>query len=216
MPRCVRARSKPAIWSAWRQSAVGSPGAPPLSGGSGFLNGGGLAGFLYGFFRGFLATLPSNVFGRFFCGGFLGGGLADALRAAFLEDGQDAGAQGLLNFLRRAPGVHDLEAELLGHLVKLLDDHALVFLETVVEVRPQPHVHAGFPVGHALGFDDPERQRVHVNPEITDEIWHDRETEDVADPLAVPPPDDVAGGGGIEVTGGQGDEGPAEGPGDVG
>src|SRR2546422_6950025 len=179
MPRCVRARSKPAIWSAWRQSAAGSPGAPPLSGGSGLLNGGGLAGFLHGF----LATLLSNLFGRFFCGGFLGGGLADALRAAFLEDGQDAGAQGLLNFLRRAPGVHDLEAELLGHLVKLLDDHALVFLETVVEVRPQPHVPAGFPVGHALGFDDPERQRVHVNPAITDEIWHDRETEDVADPL---------------------------------
>src|SRR2546426_12837611 len=84
MPRCVRARSKPAIWSAWRQSAAGSPGAPPLSGGSGLLNGGGLAGFLHGF----LATLLSNLFGRFFCGGFLGGGLADALRAAFLEDGR--------------------------------------------------------------------------------------------------------------------------------
>src|SRR2546422_10207034 len=123
MPRCVRARSKPAIWSAWRQSAAGSPGAPPLSGGSGLLNGGGLAGFLHGF----LATLLSSLFGRFFCGGFLGGGLADALRAALLEDGQDACAQGLLNFLRRAPGVHDLEAELLGHLVKFLDDHALVF-----------------------------------------------------------------------------------------
>src|SRR2546428_13580503 len=104
MPRCVRARSKPAIWSAWRQSAAGSPGAPPLSGGSGFLNGGGLAGFLHGFFRGFLATLLSNLIGRFFCGGFLGGGLADSLRAAFLEGRQDAGAHGPPNFLRQAPG----------------------------------------------------------------------------------------------------------------
>src|SRR2546428_10337491 len=138
MPRCVRARSKPAIWSAWRQSAVGSPGAPPLSGGSGFLNGGGLAGFLYGFFRGFLATLLSSLFGRFFCGGFLGGGLADALRAAFLEDRQDAGAQGLLNFLRRAPGVPGLVAELLGHLVKLLYDHCLGFFGTCVAGRTHP------------------------------------------------------------------------------
>src|SRR3989454_2077176 len=45
-------------------------------------------------------------------------------------------------------------------------------------VRPHPHVHTGFPVGHALGFDDPECQRVHVNPEIADEIRHDRETEE--------------------------------------
>src|SRR2546427_13227276 len=107
MLRCVRARSKPAIWSAWRQSAAGSPGAPPLSGGSGLLNGGGLAGFLHGF----LATLLSNLFGRFFCGGFLGGGVADALPAAFLQDRQDAGAQCLLTYLRRGAGRRRLATE---------------------------------------------------------------------------------------------------------
>src|SRR5216684_3191268 len=135
MLRYVRARSKRAIWSVSPRSAVGSPGARPLSGGSGFLNGGGLAGFLHDFFR-----------------GFLGGGLADALRAAFLEDGQDAGAQSLLNFLRRASGIHDLEVELLGYLVELLDDQPLIFLEAVVEVGAHPHIHARLPVVHALRF----------------------------------------------------------------
>src|SRR3989442_4531624 len=131
MLRCVRARSKPAIWSAWRQSAAGSPGAPPLSGGSGLLNGGGLAGFLHGF----LASLLSSLLGCFFCGGFLGGGLADALRAAFLEDRQDAGAQGLLNFLRRAPGIPDLEVELPRSLFELLHCQAPVFPGTVLSGR---------------------------------------------------------------------------------
>src|SRR2546426_8705153 len=82
-------------------------------------------------------------------------------------------------------------------------------------VRPHPHVHTGFPVGHALGFDDPECQRVHVNPEIADEIRHDRETEDVADPLEVAPTDDGAGDGGIDVPVGEGDENPTWGPGDL-
>src|SRR2546426_12294852 len=98
MLRCVRARSKPAIWSAWRRSAAGSPGAPPLSGGSGVLNGGGLAGFLHGFFRGFLATLLLSLLGRFFCGGFRGRGVADAVLAALLQGWQAGGGRGLLCF----------------------------------------------------------------------------------------------------------------------
>src|SRR2546427_12092585 len=99
MPRCVRARSKLAIWSAWRQSAAGSPGAPPLSGGNGLLNGGGLVGFL----AGFLATLLSNLLGRFFCGGYRRGGPRHALPLACRELGQAAGARGLLVVVRRVP-----------------------------------------------------------------------------------------------------------------
>src|SRR2546426_8952146 len=142
--RYVRARSKRAIWSVSPRSAVGSPGAPPLSGGSGFLNRGGLAGFLHDFFRGFLgsflASLLSSLLGCFFCGGFLGGGLADALRAAFLGGRQGAGAQGLLGFLRRGAGIHELGGELPGHLVGLLDDTAPVVLLAVGDGADPPPI----------------------------------------------------------------------------
>ena len=92
----------------------------------------------------------------------------------------------------------------------MLDEHALVLFKAVVKVRAQPHIHAGLPVVHALGLDDPQRQRVHIDAQIAYQIGHDGKAEDVVEPLAVAAADDVSGKGGVNVPVGEDHEARAE------
>src|SRR5262249_10134887 len=105
--------------------------------------------------------------------------------AAALQVGRDVRAAIVLDLVDRAARVDAGEAVVTRQTVVLADQLRLVAGEGVEHVAPERQVHARLPVVHALPFEYPRDQVVHVDLEIEDEVGDERHAEELTRPLGV-------------------------------